>query len=215
MPNSRTPKKTLRPIGSTWKLGESLKIVFVEAVRSAAPPNSSGTTFSIACITAWPALRVAIGLSVGKVGIFFSHPSAILRLHDAFKLRRRLRIRLLVLRKLRRPFSVRLLAAQLGLVPSSSRPLPGHRSVLSSGQPRFFFVAFTALRTKRLTVHLVRAGLRAAIADHRPHPDQRRLRRLRLRRKNRLLNRHQIVAVVRPCCTCQWYASKRFVTSSV
>ncbi len=48
MPNSRTPKKTLRPVGSTWKLGESLKMVLVEAVRSAAPPKSSGTTFSMA-----------------------------------------------------------------------------------------------------------------------------------------------------------------------
>ena len=76
MPNSRTPKKTLRPVGSTWKLGESLKMVLVEEVRSAAPPKSSGTTFSIAFITVWPALRVAMGFSVGKTGIFFSQPSA-------------------------------------------------------------------------------------------------------------------------------------------
>ena len=43
MPNSRTPKNTFRPAGSTWKFAPGLKIVFVEAVRSAAPPNSSGT----------------------------------------------------------------------------------------------------------------------------------------------------------------------------
>ena len=75
MPSSRTPKNTLRPAGSAAKCALFLKIVFVEAVRSAAPPNSSGTLSKIAFITICPALRVATGLSTGKLGIDFSHPA--------------------------------------------------------------------------------------------------------------------------------------------
>ena len=68
-----------RPAASTWKLGEPLKFVLVEAEMSAAPPNSSGTAFAIALITTFPAMRVATFLASGpdgKLGISFSHPSA-------------------------------------------------------------------------------------------------------------------------------------------
>ena len=75
MPSSRTPKNTLRPAASSAKCALDLKIVFVEAVKSAAPPNSSGTTSAIAFITVCPALRVATGFSVAKLGIAFSHPA--------------------------------------------------------------------------------------------------------------------------------------------
>ncbi len=68
-------KKHVAPRGIVGKMRAGLKIVFVEAVRSAAPPNSSGTLSEIAFITSWPALRVAIGFSVGKLGIVFSHPA--------------------------------------------------------------------------------------------------------------------------------------------
>ena len=75
MASSRTPKNTFRPAGSAAKCAEFLKIVFVDAVKSAAPPISSGTASKIAFITCWPALRVAMGFSVPKLGIAFSHPA--------------------------------------------------------------------------------------------------------------------------------------------
>ena len=48
------------------KLRLGLKIVFVEEVRSAAPPNNSGTLSAIAFIIASPALRVAMLLVHGE-----------------------------------------------------------------------------------------------------------------------------------------------------
>jgi hypothetical protein len=56
------------------EVGPGLKIVLVEEVRSAAPPNSSGTASAMAFRITPPALRVAIGLSAGKLGIAFSQP---------------------------------------------------------------------------------------------------------------------------------------------
>ena len=84
---SRTPKKTLRPAGSTWKLTPGLKIVLVEAVRSAAPPNSSGTTSAMAFITVKPALRVAMRLAGGEAGNRLLPAGLELALLGALKLR--------------------------------------------------------------------------------------------------------------------------------
>ena len=60
MPCSRTPKKTLRPAFSAVKRSESGNSVFVDSVRSAAPPTIVGVNGSNAAMTFAPALRVAI-----------------------------------------------------------------------------------------------------------------------------------------------------------
>ena len=60
MPCSRTPKKTLRPAWSRVNWSSSGNSVFVDSLRSAAPPTIVGMVFSNAAMICWPAERVAI-----------------------------------------------------------------------------------------------------------------------------------------------------------
>jgi hypothetical protein len=68
MPCSRTPKKTLRPACSFVKRSLFGKIVFVDSVRSAAPPTIVGVCASNAAMTLPPAPRVAVFVPASNVG---------------------------------------------------------------------------------------------------------------------------------------------------
>ena len=56
---SRTPNRRFRPGWSAEKSPPSLTSVRFDSERSAAPPNSSGSTFASALIAFWLAWRVA------------------------------------------------------------------------------------------------------------------------------------------------------------
>ena len=194
MPNSRTPKKTLRPLGSTWKLGESLKMVLVEAVRSAAPPNSSGTTFSMAFMTTWPALRVATGLSVGKTGIFFSQPSASSGLMTRLNSAAELGIGLRVVVELRVPFGLGVLAAARLRAPVFAG-FVGNVEALVFGEAEVFLGGLGGVGAEGFAVDLVGAGLGAAVTDDGAHADERRLGGLGLGGEDGFLDGDEVVAV--------------------
>ena len=114
--------------------------------------------------------------------------------NHALELRRRLRIRLLVLGKARVPLRVQLLALRLDREPVRPR-LFRHIKILVLGPAQVLFGLPRRLRSQRLAVGLVCPCLRASVSNHRPHADQRRSRRIRLRRLDRVLDRHQVVAI--------------------
>ncbi len=73
---SRTPKKMLRPAFSAVKRSDSGKIVFVDSVRSAAPPSIVGVNGSNAAMTWPPAPRVAIFSLPSNVGSASAMPGS-------------------------------------------------------------------------------------------------------------------------------------------
>ncbi len=145
-------------LGSTWKLGESLKMVLVEAVRSAAPPKSSGTHTGdgvhhhLSGVTGCNRL-------VGREGGNLLLPAfGQLGLDGAVELSGRLRIRLRVLIETLLPFFVSLLALGLGLAPVL-RGLFRYVEGLVLGPAQILLGSLHRLCAQRLAVNLAGASL--------------------------------------------------------
>ena len=197
MPNSRTPKKILRPAGSSWKFAPGLKIVFVEEVKSAAPPNSSGTASAIAFITAPPADARRLRLARRKDrqrGLPASLQLAPLR---PLKLLRQLRKSSSITGKQCLPFRLCRTSALHRAAPIRQRRI-GKVKALVLRKAEELLRRRHAFGAQRFAMRLVAARLWAAVANHRPHRNNRRPARLRLGRRNRRLNRRQIVSVRNP-----------------
>ena len=116
-------------------------------------------------------------------------PGLQLALLSPYKLRRQLRIGRAIAFEMVLPLSLQLRAAIDRLAPILQRRGRNHKALVL-GKSKKLLRRRRSLRAHRFAVHFIRTRLGAAVADHRPHGDNRRSCGLRLGRLDGLLNGH-------------------------
>ncbi len=144
-----------------------------------------------------PALRVACGLSAGKLGIAFSQPAFSSRLLGALKLRRQLRVCGRITFEFRLPLGFKLCAARDGLAPIGERRV-GNIKALIFRKAEKLFRSRDGVRAHGLAVNLVGSSLGTAVADDGPHRDERRSGGFLFRCFDGCFNRFEIVPIRDP-----------------